>query len=300
MDISGSGIKLRHLQILREILRTGSERKAALQLHVTQPAISQNVKQLEEAVGFALFVRANNRLMPTDQAWDLLRSIETAFTGLDRLEKMIEGIRTSEVRSLVIAVPTVFTLRSIPRAVKSIRDSDPKQTVFIRTGSYADVLDDVHQGRADVAISRLPLDERLFDWRPIGHAINVCLFEKNHKFSRLDVVKPEDLVGEPLIDIDPQFSSHQMNVNALRFLGSEPVVAVEYDVHGHEVGFVIEGVGVAITNEFIAREYRQFPIEYRPFEPGATYHYVVTWQKGRQLSDSLRYAVEKICSAFAM
>ncbi|MBO9135324.1 LysR family transcriptional regulator, partial [Rhizobium sp. B209b/85] len=63
MEIVGSMVRIRQLQVLREVLRAGSERLAARALGISQPAVSQNVRQLEEAIGFALFRRETNRLI---------------------------------------------------------------------------------------------------------------------------------------------------------------------------------------------------------------------------------------------
>ena len=77
-DQPSADVKLRQLQILREVLRTGSARYAARLLKVSQPAVSQHIKQLEATLGFPLFLREKNRLVPTHQAWELLRDIEVA------------------------------------------------------------------------------------------------------------------------------------------------------------------------------------------------------------------------------
>lgn len=151
----------------------------------------------------------------------------------------------------------------------------------------------------DNGISRLPLDERIFEWVLVGVATNVCLFPPHHRLASKKVVTPEDLIGESRIDIEPQFASHQMNVNAMRHMGAEPDIAVEYDANGHDAGFVAAGVGISVTNDIVAREYGRFGQEFRRFEPGAVYHYVVFWQKDRQLSDGLSYALEQLVEAFS-
>ncbi|KAA0689456.1 LysR family transcriptional regulator [Neorhizobium sp. P12A] len=294
MELSGTGIKLRQLQVFREVIRTGSERLASKLLGVTQPAISQNIRQLEEAVGFALFVREKGKMRPTDQAWELVRSVESAFTGLDRIRGEIEGIKSSDRRSLSIAAPGPFCLRLLPEVVKALRRERVFHRVRVRSANYQEIAEMVHDGRSDIAISRLPIDVRRFDYVPVAKAVNVCLFGKDHRFSKLDIVRVEDLVDEALVDIDPQFSAHQMNVNALRFMGNEPDIAVEYDAHGHDAGFVSAGIGVSITNSVIATEYRHFGLQTRLFEPGASYHYVVLWQRGRALNPSMQRAVQLI------
>ncbi|MBB5663848.1 DNA-binding transcriptional LysR family regulator [Rhizobium leguminosarum] len=299
MNIDGSGVRLRQLQILREVLRAGSERLAARALRITQPAVSQNIKQLEDTIGFELFRRENNRLVPTDKAWELLRTIDAAFIGFDRIGPSIEFLKNNDTRVIGIAAPSAFSFGTLPLVVKKIREKSSSYTVKVKSGTYQQIADHVLNGRADFGISRLPLDDRIYDWIPIGAATNVCLFPPNHRFATLQIVTAEDLAGEAIIDIDPQFASHQMSVNALRYIGTTPQIVVEYDANGHDVGYVMAGIGVSVTNEIIAREYARLGAEFRPFEPGAIYHYVVFWQKDLQLREGLRYAIEQVVAAYS-
>ncbi|ARQ13842.1 LysR family transcriptional regulator protein (plasmid) [Rhizobium etli] len=299
MDVTGTAVKIRQLQILREVMRAGSERLAAQMLRITQPAVSQNIRQLEEAVGFALFRRENNRLVPTVKAWEFLRTIDAAFAGLDRIGPSIDFLRNNDTRMIGIAAPSAFSFATLPKVVKRIRERSRSYAVQVKTGTYQQIFEHVLSGRSDLGISRLPLDDRTLDWLPIGSATNVCLFPTNHRFAAQQLVTAEDLAGEAIIDIDPQFASHQMSVNALRYMGTAPDIAVEYDANGHDIGYVIAGIGVSITNEIIAREYADFGVAFRRFQPGAVYHYVVVWQKDRKLTDSLRFALEELVAAVA-
>lgn len=292
-----AGVTLRQLQIFREVLRAGSERLAAKILKITQPAVSQQIRQLETEVGAALFVRENSRLNPTDRAWALLHSVEGALQSVDRIEKSIAALRNEETGSLSLAAPGVFCLNAVPRAVQAVRQVN-RLSFQIKSGSYQQIAEHILNGRADLGISRLPLDGRAFDWIPIATARNVCLFRAGHRLADKELVTPADIVGEALVDIEPQFSAHQMNINALRYMGVEPDLAVEYDANGHDAGFVAAGVGVSITNSLVAREYEQFGLASRPFEPGAVYHYVVFWQKGRQLNRGMQSTVDQLLASF--
>lgn len=297
VDKATSGVKLRQLQIFREVLRAGSERFAAKVLKISQPAVSQQIKQLEAEIGFSLFSRENNRLTPTDRAWELLRSVDGALQGVDRIEKSIASLSNEDARTIGLAAPGVFCLSVIPRAISAIRQTN-SCSFQVKSGSYQQIAEYVLKGRSDLGISRLPLDERAFDWAPVSIARNVCLFQAGHRLAKKDLVTPEDIVGEALIDIEPQFSAHQMNINALRYRGVEPDLVVEYDANGHDAGFVAAGVGISITNSVIAREYALFGLDFRPFEPSAIYHYVAFWQKGRQLSKIIQLTVDQLAAAF--
>ncbi|MGK9334391.1 LysR family transcriptional regulator [Sinorhizobium meliloti] len=298
MDLLQGGLKLRQLQVFREVLRAGSTRRAATAVGISQPAISQHLKQLETTLGLALFERSANRITPSREAWELLRSVDAAFTSLDRLEATISEIKSEDKPWITIAAPAVFGFITLPKVAGSIR-AKTSSSVRLISGSDDQVREYILSGQADLGISRLPLDARLFDWAPIATARNVCIFHPEHRFSARSHIVAKDLIGEAIIDIDPQFSTHQMNINALRFDGIEPDIAIEYDANGHEAGFVSAGLGVSITNEILAREYEAFKVEARPFEPSALYHYVAVWQKGRVFSNVLSASLDALVPAFA-
>ncbi|MCG7508620.1 LysR family transcriptional regulator [Mesorhizobium retamae] len=298
MELLHSGLKLRQLQVFREVLRAGSTRRAAAVLGISQPAVSQHVKQLETTLGFALFKRSVNRIFPLQQAWELLRNVELALSSLERLEASIFAMKSDERQRIAIAAPAVFGFVTLPKVVAIIR-SKTGSNVRTISGSYDQISEHILTGRADIAITRLPVDSRLFEWAPLGSARNVCVFHPSHRFSKQARVEAQDLAGETIVDVDPRFASHQMNMNALRFEGIEPDILVEYDSSGHEAGFVSAGLGVSITNEILAREYAAFGLEARLVEPSALYHYVAIWQKGRVFSTTLKVSLEAISSTFA-
>jgi len=290
-------LKLRQLRIFREVLRLGSTRRAAAALGISQPAVSQQIKQLENALDLALFERTSNRIIASHKAWELLRSVDDALTSFDRLEVSIDEIKTQDKAPVSIAAASVFGLVSLPRVVGILRE---KSSFHLRSisGSDEQVKEHILSGRADIGIARLPLDPRLFEWSQLATAGNVCIFHPEHRFTRHEHVTAQDLVGEAIIDIDPHFATHQMNINALRFRGYEPDIVVEYDDTGHEAGFVSAGLGVSITNEVIAHQYASFQIGVRPFTPSALYHYVAIWQKGRVLSNAIETSLHALRMAF--
>lgn len=298
MELLHSGLKVRQLQVFREVLRAGSARRAATVLGISQPAISQHVKQLEATLGIALFERTTNQIRPLQQAWELLRSVELALNGLEKLEASIFAMKIQGRQRIAIATPAVFGFVTLPKVVAIIRATTGSNVRTI-SGTYDQIGEHILAGRADLGISRLPLDPCLFDWAPLASARNVCVFHPSHRFSKQLSVEAHDLAGETIVDVDPQLASHQMNLNALRFEGIEPDILVEYDSSGHEAGFVSAGLGVSITNEILAREYAAFGLQTRPVEPSALYHYVAIWQKGRVFSAALSASLDAIRTTFS-
>ena len=74
-------MRFAEIETFRALMRSGSTRKAAALLHVTQPAISQSLKRLEVQAGLSLFQRAGGRLVPTPEARALLSEVEQSSSA---------------------------------------------------------------------------------------------------------------------------------------------------------------------------------------------------------------------------
>ena len=258
VEIAKTGITLRQLQILREVVRTGSERAAAKTLDISQPAVSQQIKQLEEVLSVQLFVRDKRRLLPTAQTMTLFRDTDATFVQMERIAKTVASLKGIDSDAISIAAPHVFSLDLIPRLIGKLRSNGHFAAVHFKSGSYQEVAEHVLEGRADLGLARLPLDEKTFDWVPAVTATNVCVFRADHRFLQKDIIGPEDLIGEPLVDVEPQLNSHQMNENALRYMGEEPQLAIQVDIIGQEVSFVAAGLGVTCSNTFAASQFKSY------------------------------------------
>ena len=86
---------LREIEVFRSVMSVGSASKAAALLGVTQPAISQSLRRLEEAAGFPLFRRLRGRLQPTPEAQALLVEVERVFVGLSSIEHRMRSLKST-------------------------------------------------------------------------------------------------------------------------------------------------------------------------------------------------------------
>jgi DNA-binding transcriptional LysR family regulator len=106
-----------------------------------------------------------------------------------------------------------------------------------------------------------------------------------------------DLAGERLIAIERQHASAHMGNGSALYTTVEPDISIYFDAIGHEIAFVAQGNGVAVTNSFIASQCDTFDVVSRPFLPSAAYEYVIIWRKGRMLSNKAKDLVEIIFEA---
>ncbi len=291
-----AGFGLKQARAFREIIRCGSTRRAAKALRITQSAVSQQLKLFEEMVGEKLFVRDLRGLIPTARAIEIYNRIDRYFETLVRIEKEITGSFGTARDSLTIAAPHLVCLSFVPKLIKEFDQSERSMDFYVRAQGYDQIAQSILTQEADIGISRLPLDDRFFEWRTIAMSKSVCLVPPEHTLADKDRLTVDDLTGEPLIVLEREFASHQTGLNALLYEGSNPVIKVRTDAVGFVAGYVAEGLGISIANEFIARQCALFNLKVVPFHPPATYEYVVFWRRGGAMNPQREKLVDAIIS----
>ena len=96
-------MKIRQLEAFRALILRQTVTRAADMLHISQPAVTRLINDLETDVGFSLFDRINGRLNPTPEAMVLFEEVERSFAGIDRIAQTAEQIKSLRRGSLHIA-----------------------------------------------------------------------------------------------------------------------------------------------------------------------------------------------------
>ncbi|MFD0979415.1 pca operon transcription factor PcaQ [Tropicimonas aquimaris] len=148
-------IKFRHIQCFVEIVRQQSMKRAAERLHLTQPAISKTLKELEEIIGAALLVRNRAGVALTRQGEVFLHFAEMSVAalqqGLDGVEQLGRGDRAT---LSVGALPSVAA-RLMPDVAREFAELAPETTLRITDGPHAYLIDQLRRGNLDLVIGRL-------------------------------------------------------------------------------------------------------------------------------------------------
>src|ERR1700739_1509194 len=116
---------LRQLVFFAEIARTGSFRQAAKTLHIAQPALSRQIKQLEAALGICLFDRAPRRLHLTIEGRELATRLPAFFFQFDALTNAVKGANAGGNSHLRIGDGGVLTTEVIAPALRRLRQEWP-------------------------------------------------------------------------------------------------------------------------------------------------------------------------------
>lgn len=170
-------IKFRHLDAFSAIARTGRLKRAAEQLHLTQPAISRTLKELEEITGTRLIERSRSGVGLTPQGEVFLQFAEQSTAGIAQWLRSVRAGTVAAGHLRLGALPSVAS-GLLPRAALRFADTNPDVVLEIHEGPHADLTGRLRSGHLDLVVGRLgrpeTMDGLLFRQLYVEEVVIVC------------------------------------------------------------------------------------------------------------------------------
>jgi len=284
-------MRVTEIETFRAIMSSGSARKAAGLLGVTQPAISQSLKRLETEAGFALFQRLRGRLHPTPEAKALLVEVERMFVGIGAIEHRVRSLREFGVDQLQVACYPAFGLGFMPRCLKQLMASSakgPRPHVSLQVLSSKEVKDRVVSGLADFG---LMADEVSVDGlEPTTFATfpGVVVMKKGHPLARHKQIRPEQLAELPFLALNPEDASRRRLDAKLAEHGVTLSVSIHTPYAVSVCELALHGLGVGIVNPITALDYADRGLVVRKLSVDVTFSCFLAIPAGQVLSGTAK------------
>lgn len=191
-------MELRHLRYFTAVAAHGSFQRAARHLHVTPPALSRQVRDLEDELGVPLFVRGKNLITLTD-AGEVF--YEEARAVLARADQAVRQVR-SEVKSETLRVGFVSSLTAslLPAAIGRFQLGAPKVKLELSDLTPREMSERASAGLLDVALMPAGLEAATphYTWTELAHQLPVLILPPTHPLARLKKIPPVRLKEVPL------------------------------------------------------------------------------------------------------
>ena len=240
-------ISLRQLRVFLAVARRRHFRRAAEHLHLSQPAVSRHVAELEGELGIRLFDRSTREVIPTEAGRYLESAIERV---LDELEDVLEHVHSEgERRRGKIHIASVPTLSAslMPACIADCARTYPELTIQLHDQAQTLVLDSVRGGEVDFGIAIEPPDAGDFDSEVIMRDPFWLACRPDHPLARHKTVAWKKLHDQPLILLDYSSGSRRLIDQVLHKHGVDAHV-VQQTGHTHTAFRMVEaGLGITIT-----------------------------------------------------
>jgi DNA-binding transcriptional LysR family regulator len=148
-------IKTRHLQVFLAVAKAGSMQRAAHEVHLSQPATSKLVGELENTFGVALFERSKQGVAPTECGKALIDRAQLMLNDLDSARDEVAAIARGAIGRVRAGVLPVAEVPMLSATLLALRQSAPGLAVQIEDGSRSFLLNSLRRGEIDCVISRL-------------------------------------------------------------------------------------------------------------------------------------------------
>ncbi|MCZ4052839.1 LysR family transcriptional regulator [Oxalobacter sp. OxGP1] len=191
-------IELKHLKTLRALRKTGNLTRAADMLHLTQSAVSQQIRLLESNYGL-LFERKSVPVAFTIIGQRLLELADTVIPAIEDAERNLIRLKDGTAGTLRIAVECHTCFDWLMPAMDIFRSRWPEVELDIISGFHADPVALLHQHRADLAIVGVPEPETGIAFSPLFHFEILALLARHHPLNNEPFLRPEHFATETLI-----------------------------------------------------------------------------------------------------
>ena len=263
-------MELLQLRYFVAIADTRSFTEAAKRLHVSQPALSYQIKRLENEIHARLFERTSRRVSLTSDGQAFLSLAQSVLSRADEALQMMEerlGVETGDV--------TFGTLPSVgahvvPHILQTFRRHFPGVRVTLREGATMALERAVLDGELDFAIVQVPSASNALEVTPLLREELLVVVPLNHRLADRTSVSLIELRDEDFIGLGGSFQLTQQVVDACRQVGFEPRITYETGALESVRSFVRNELGIGILPRLATEGHEREGLQAIPLEQALT------------------------------
>lgn len=267
-------IEFRHLRTIKAIHEAGGLAKAADKLHITQSALSHQIKGLEDQAGIELFVRRSKPMKLSAAGFRLLRLADRILPEIAAMEEEFTGLRAGKSGRLHIAIECHACFEWLFPVLEAFRKIWPDVDVDIKPGLAFDALPALQKETVDLVVSSDPENlagvefSHLFDYNPVFVA------SSKHPLAQKDYIEAVDFRGQTLITYPVDRARLDIFSQMLTPAKVEPAAIRQVELTAVILLLVASNRGISVLPDWVVREVK-YSSDYitRPLtENGVTRH----------------------------
>lgn len=287
-DTKGLTVELRTLRYFLAVADQGNITKAAESLYVTQPALSRQLKLLENELGVQLYERGSHHITLTESGLLLRKYAKEMVELSDAIPSALKASDHEIVGTISIGAGEGSASVDLAQAAARVQELYPKITYALVSGNATDLLSRLDSGSLDFCLIIQPVD--ISDYKSVrapSHDRWGLILRKDNPLAQKTSLAPADLRTEPLIFSEQNTGSTHLNRDFLDWFGegfADLNIVATYNLSYNATLFAAAGIGSVIALENQVRLRESSDLIFRPFEPAIEIDSHLIWKKSRELS----------------
>lgn len=280
-------MELRHLTYFVAVAERLNFSRAAEALHVAQPAISQQIRALEQELGISLFDRISKRVTLTEAGRALLPHARQILSAVEAARSEIRERGTLKRGTVSLGAPPTVSAHFLPTKITSFEQKHPGLDVMLREAGTETLVALVEQGQLDMAIVSTDVLPPSIESTPFLEETYVLAVGAKHRLCKRKTVNITELAEESFIMFPQGYKLREVTQIACRTAGFEPKVALDGGGMQSALQFVAAGLGVALVPELALTDTNNI-CALRIADQNLQRTLGLVWRKGGHLSPAAR------------
>ncbi|ADW70203.1 LysR family transcriptional regulator [Granulicella tundricola] len=244
-------VELRHLKYIVAVAETGNFTRAAQRLYVSQPALSKQIKDIEEEIGFQIFLRTPDGVFPTPVGQMIVDYAVATLYGHNYVFRMAKEIYLGNVPNLRVGFSSFVNARHLHTFRTSYARHFPKCVLQLSGGDTVNILQRVERGDLDCAILNLPVVGSHWQVVPLASSPIVVCMRTDDPLTEKSIVTVSDLSERLTVFRDPE--GHPSAHARLTQMLTEAGIALHISCSAatpHDIQLLVrDGFGLALVSE---------------------------------------------------
>ncbi|MCD8205159.1 MAG: LysR family transcriptional regulator [Clostridia bacterium] len=250
-------VNLELYKIFYAVAKCGSLTKTAEQLYISQPAVSQSIKQLEGQLNTVLFNRTHRGMELSEHGGKLIiDDVEKALEYLEAAENKISEMQQTPTGTLRIGATDSIFAHVLPDRIVEYHEKFPQVKIELVTGTTPETVEQLRDSRVDVGFVNLPLDNNDVNcMQTVAHLNDVFVAGREYVELKGRKVDLEELSAYPLLMIEQNTVARKTVTAFADTLGVALVPDVEVASWDFMIKLAVRGMGVGcIPREYVKHE----------------------------------------------
>lgn len=295
-------MELRVLRYFLAVAREGNITGAANFLHLTQPTLSRQIKDLEEELGCQLLVRKSHRVVLTPEGMRLRKRAEEIISMVDKTEAEFLARENAVSGDIYIGGGETQAIRQIAEIIRELQEEYPDIHYHLYSGNAEDVTERLDKGLLDFGILIQPADISKYDYinLPSRDRWGVIM-RKDSPMAAKESIRKEDLLDVPLICSRQVMTQRRTENEFADWFGDDfdrLHVVTTFNLVYNAAIMVEAGIGYAVTLDKLAHTSEDSPLCFRPLMPPLESGMNVIWKKYQVFSPAAELFLERMNEAF--